>query len=129
MYKYRLYPSKMVKNHYLAKSITDASWNSFINMLSYKAVTCGGQVLKNPRTRGSSHRCSRCGAIVDMPLSKRIFKCSCGNVCHRDLNASRNHFNDTVGMDYAKPNACRHSVRPLSREAVMDEAGTITANY
>lgn len=90
----------MVKNHYLAKSISDASWGTFINMLSYKAVTCGGQLVKNPKTRGSSHRCSKCGHYVEkMPLHKRTFNCpSCGFVSHRDLNASLNHNKDTVGL-------------------------------
>lgn len=80
----------MLHNHYLAKSINDASWNNFIQMLSYKAVTCGGQLVKvNPK--GTSKTCSKCGAIMDMPPSRRKFKCSkCGFVCHRDLNASIN---------------------------------------
>jgi len=103
----------MLQTHWLAKGITDASWNSFINMLSYKEVALGGQCLKNPRTRGSTHRCSRCGQWVDMPLSERKFSCpKCFNVLHRDLNASINHLNDTVGTDCSKPNACGHNVRP-----------------
>ena len=90
----------MLQNHCLAKHITDASWNQFINMLSYKEVTLGGQCLKNPRTRGSSHRCNKCGFYVkDMPLNKRTLSCpKCLNVCHRDFNASQNHLNDTVGL-------------------------------
>jgi putative transposase len=89
----------MLKTHWLAKSISDASWNQFIQMLSYKEVTLGGQVVKNPRTRGSSKRCSGCGMCVDMPLAKRKFSCpNCGLVLHRDLNASINHIKDTVGL-------------------------------
>jgi len=118
----------MLQTHWLAKSITDASWNSFINMLSYKEVALGGQCLKNPRTRGSTHRCSRCGQWVDMPLSERKFSCpKCFNVLHRDLNASINHLNDTVGTDCSKPNACGHNVRPSLR-AVVVEAGTTFGN-
>jgi len=117
----------MMHDSYFAKSIGDAGWKVFFTMLSYKAVMCGGQVLKNPQTRGSSHRCSTCGFYVeDMPLSKRIFTCpQCLKTCHRDLNASLNHIKDTVGTDCAKPNACEHTVRPTSL-AVVDEAGTIT---
>jgi len=90
----------MLQTHWLAKSISDASWGMFINMLSYKAVMGGGQFIESQKTRGSSHRCSKCGFYVeDMPLSRRIFKCpKCLNVCHRDLNASNNHINDTVGL-------------------------------
>ncbi len=115
----------MIKNHWLAKSITDASWNSFVQMLSYKAITCGGQLVKiNPKN--TSKTCSECGTVTEMPLSKREFLCpSCGFVCHRDLNASINIL--TVGMDYAKPNACRDAVRPSLKARVV-ESGTICDN-
>ena len=119
----------MLKNHWLAKSITDASWNSFIRMLSYKEVKFGGQVLKNPRTRGSSHRCSNCGFVVEnMPLSKRKFSCpKCFVVLHRDLNASINHLNDTVGTDCSKPNACGDSTSTTEQSVASGivESGTI----
>jgi putative transposase len=80
----------MLGNHCLAKHIGDAGWNMLINMLSYKAVTCGGQIIK-VSARNTSKTCSKCGMIIDMPLAKRKFICSsCGFVCHRDLNASNN---------------------------------------
>jgi len=87
----------MVKNHKLAKHINDASWNSFIQMLSYKAVDCGGQIIKvNPRN--TSKTCSNCGNIQEMPLSERSFKClKCGFTCDRDLNASINNY-DRAGL-------------------------------
>jgi putative transposase len=89
----------MAKNHNLAKHISDASLGTFYNMLSYKAVTCGGQVVKNPKTRGSSMRCNNCGCEVEMPLRKRKFICpDCGLVLHRDHNAALNHLKDTVGL-------------------------------
>jgi putative transposase len=113
----------MVKNHVLAKGINDASWGSFINMLSYKAVTSGGRLVKvDPRN--TSKTCSKCGTIVEMPLSKREFVCShCGFVCHRDLNAPINILK--VGTDCSELNACEHNVRPSLGKAVVDEAGTI----
>lgn len=89
----------MVRNHHLAKSINDVAWGSFFQFLSYKAVICGGKVAENPKTRGSSQRCSKCGTTMKMPLSKRIFKClNCGFVVHRDYNASLNMLNDTDGL-------------------------------
>ena len=120
--------NRMLQNNKLAKSISDASWNTFINMLSYKAVTCGGQVLKSPRTRGSSHRCGKCGFYVkDMYLNKRTFSCpKCFNVCHRDLNASINHLNDTVGLTGIYTPA---DIEPLQQKrsvaCLVVEAGTI----
>ncbi|MBU3913394.1 MAG: transposase, partial [Nanoarchaeota archaeon] len=76
--------NNMVKNHHLAKSINDVSWGSFIQMLSYKVERTGGQLIKvNPRN--TSKTCSNCGTLLNMPLSKRKFKClNCGFVCHRD---------------------------------------------
>ncbi|MBU3912849.1 MAG: transposase [Nanoarchaeota archaeon] len=117
----KLQINNMVKNHHLAKSINDVSWGIFIQMLSYKVERTGGQLVKvNPRN--TSKTCSNCGTILDMPLSKRKFKClNCGFVCHRDLNASINI--NTAGR--AEINACEHDVRPSSVKAVVDEAGTI----
>lgn len=89
----------MLKSHWLAKSINDASWYKFIQMLSYKAVTCGGQLIKNVKTKGSSKRCSGCGTLVEMPLRKRKFLCpKCGLSLHRDHNAALNHVKDTAGL-------------------------------
>ena len=120
--------NNMLKNHCLAKSISDASWGKFISYLSYKAVKCGGQVVKNNKTKGSSHRCSQCGFYVkDMSLSKRIFECpSCKYIEHRDLNAANNHLKDTIGqMGINTP----VDILPLSsingKVSRMVEAGTI----
>ena len=110
----------MVHNHHLAKSITDASWGIFANMLSYKEVILGGQLVKvNPR--GTSMTCSKCGHIQEMPLAMREFLClKCGFACHRDENASHNIL---VRADCPELNAFGHDVRPTSL-AVVDEAGT-----
>ena len=111
----------MVKNHYLAKSINDVSWNSFFQMLSYKVLKTGGQLIKvNPKN--TSRTCSKCGNIQDMPLANREFKClKCGFVCHRDLNASINI--NTAGL--AEFQACGLDVRPSFEKAIECEAGTI----
>jgi putative transposase len=113
----------MIHNHYLAKHISDASWNEFIRYLEYKAVTSGSRLVKvNPRN--TSKTCSKCGAIADMPLEKRQFNCAnCGFVCHRDLNASINILK--VGQGLPEPNARGHGVRPSDGKAVVDETGTI----
>jgi putative transposase len=80
----------MVKNHYLAKSISDASWAKFIKYVSYKAESAGKKVIfVNPRN--TSQICSGCGAIVKKSLSVRVHKCpSCGLEIDRDVNAAIN---------------------------------------
>lgn len=82
--------SGMLKNHCLAKHISDASWNRLVNMTTYKAEKAGGRVvLVDPR--GTSQRCSGCGEKVSKTLAERIHCCpSCGLVMDRDLNASIN---------------------------------------
>ena len=104
----KLQIKNMTKNHYLAKSINDVSWGGFVQMLSYKVEKTGGELVQvNPRN--TSKTCSRCGAVQEMPLSARQFKClSCGFVRHRDLNAALNI--DRAGL--AQINACGDTVRP-----------------
>jgi len=80
----------MVKNHSLARAISDAAWGGFVNILCYKAESAGAEVVAvNPA--GTSQNCSGCGIVVRKPLSQRIHSCpDCGLVLHRDENAARN---------------------------------------
>jgi len=80
----------MVRNHCLAKSISDAGWGRFIGMIAYKEEESGGQLIKvNPR--GTTQMCSRCGEKVEKTLSDRIHECPyCGLVMNRDENAALN---------------------------------------
>ena len=82
--------SGMLKNHKLAKHISDASWNKLIQMTTYKAVEAGSEVrLVNPRN--TSQKCSGCGEIVPKTLADRTHSCpKCGLVLDRDLNAALN---------------------------------------
>ncbi len=89
----------MVKNHHLARSIHDASWNMLINFTTYKAEYAGGAVERvNPRN--TSKQCSACGYIQAMPLSRRTYNCIyCGNTMDRDHNAAINIKNRYVPAD------------------------------
>ena len=80
----------MLKNHYLAKSISDVAWNQFAQVLSHKAEEAGRQLVAiNPRY--TSQKCSQCGTIVKKTLATRWHKCPvCSVRLHRDLNASLN---------------------------------------
>lgn len=80
----------MAKNHFLAKSIMDASWGAFLDILSAKAGSAGHQVIRvNPRY--TTQKCYRCREIVQKSLSVRTHICPfCGYVADRDVNAAKN---------------------------------------
>ena len=80
----------MLKNHNLAKSISDVAWNMLVKSTESKAAYAGSKVvLVDPRN--TSQMCSRCGLIVKKDLSERVHSCSeCGLSMDRDLNAAIN---------------------------------------
>lgn len=80
----------MVKNHHLAKSIMDASWGAFLDILSAKAASAGHEVIRvSPRF--TSQKCHQCREIVRKSLSVRTHVCPfCGYVADRDVNAAKN---------------------------------------
>lgn len=81
--------TNMVKNHHLARSIIDASWSRFIQMLEYKAESAGVQVIKI-EAKNTTQKCSQCGNVVKKSLAVRTHKCSCGFVADRDYNSALN---------------------------------------
>ena len=82
--------TNMMKNHHLADSIQNACWGKFMQILSYKAESAGiGMEYVNPRN--TTRMCSRCGAIGEIGLETRTYRCArCGLSMDRDLNASIN---------------------------------------
>ena len=81
----------MVKNHSLARAVSDASWRELRSMLEYKAAWYGRTFVAVDRWLPSSKLCSACGALRDkMPLNVREWECVCGVVHDRDVNAARN---------------------------------------
>ena len=66
----------MLKNHKLAKSISDVSWSEFVRQLEYKANWYGRKIVKVPPFYPSSKTCSSCGNIKEtLTLSERIYYC------------------------------------------------------
>jgi len=83
----------MVKNHHLAKSISDVGWGQFLNCLIYKAEEAGCKVEK-VAPHYTSIICSVCGEHVSKTLADRIHNCPfCKTVLDRDHNAAINILN------------------------------------
>jgi putative transposase len=81
----------MVRNGRLARSISDAAWGRFCELLNYKCDWLGKHFVKIDRFFPSTKQCSSCGNKQNMPLTVRIFNCSsCGLKLDRDINASIN---------------------------------------
>jgi putative transposase len=128
----------MVKNHNLAKSISDsealaslrasAGWGMFCTMLKYKAVSVGKVYLEIDRFFPSTHLCSETLlSIPKMDLSVRMFDCPhCGNRHDRDINAAINIRNEGLRILAlgTSASALGGSVRPkkFGRKSTTDEA-------
>ena len=83
----------MVKNHRLAKSISDASWYELTRQLEYKAKWNGRKYIKIDTFYASSQLCSVCGFqnVTTKDLSIREWVCpECGEKHDRDINAAKN---------------------------------------
>ena len=82
----------MVKNHCLAKSISDVSWSKFVELLQYKSKWYGRKLIQIDKFFPSSKLCNNCGNIKqDLTLKERIYNCpQCGLEIDRDYNASLN---------------------------------------
>ncbi len=121
----------MVRNHSLAKSISDAGWGQFIQFTEYKGAWYGAHVEKIDQFYASTKTCSDCGVKNQaLTLSDRTWVCqSCGSVHDRDVNAAINiESQSTVGT--AETNACGDHVRrePLlegSARSMKQEAPTL----
>jgi putative transposase len=99
----------MVKNHSLAKAISDVGWSEFVRQLEYKAQWYRRRLVKIDKFYPSSKRCFDCGHVLDsLPLDVRYWVCpACGVPHDRDINAANNIL--AAGLAVA---ACGESVRP-----------------
>jgi len=113
----------MVKNHSLAKAISDVGWGEFVHQLEYKSQWYGRTLIKIDRFSPSSKTCHACKHVLDsLLLDIREWVCpACGVVHDRDTNAALNILAE--GLSAA---ACGGSVRPVrvrARRATPVEAG------
>jgi putative transposase len=93
-----LQTSNMMKNHKLAKAISNVGWHKFSVYLDYKSKYYGKTLIKvNPKN--TSQKCSHCGEIVKKSLAVRVHKCPhCGLVMDRDINAAKNILSDGLKL-------------------------------
>jgi putative transposase len=81
----------MLRNHRLARAISDAGWSEFARLIKYKQAWRGGQLVEADRWYPSTRLCPQCGALnSDMTLADRMFTCGCGHWADRDTNAATN---------------------------------------
>lgn len=113
----------MVKNHRLAKAISDVGWGEFVRQLEYKAAWYGRTLIKIDQWYPSSKTCHACKHVLDsLTLDIREWVCpACGVVHDRDTNAAKNILAEGLSVS-----ACGGSVRPVRakvRRATPVEAG------
>jgi putative transposase len=101
---------QMVKNHSLAKSISDVGWGEFVRQLEYKARWYGRLLVKIDRWYPSSKTCSVCQHVLEtLSLDKRFWTCpACGTLHDRDVNAAMNILAEGLSVT----NACGERGRP-----------------
>lgn len=105
----------MVKNHRLAKAVSDAAFAEFRRQLEYKTAKTGAMLHVVDRWFASSKTCSKCGRVkAKLSLSERVYTCDgCGLVMDRDLNAAINI--EVAGSAPETINAHRETVKRGNR--------------
>jgi len=124
----------MVRNHSLAKAISDCGWGTFRQMVEYKAAKAGRHVIVIGRWYPSSKTCSACGHLLaSLSLSTRTWRCpSCGTRHDRDVNAAKCILAAGLAVAGGNPgDACGADVRPqgisLRQSALKQEPRRATA--
>lgn len=114
----------LLKNHHLAKSISDAAWGAFLSILESKAANAGKRVWRVP-PQFTSQDCSGCGNRVRKTLAVREHRCvACGLIVHRDHNAALNIKKKGEGIAFSK-RAATGSRRPENLPASEREAARL----
>jgi putative transposase len=127
----------MVKNHKLAKSISDAGWGMLYTFLKYKSEWYGKNFLDIGQFEPSSKMCSVCGNIKsDLTLSDREWICSkCETKHDRDINASINIRNMAftnqnlvrcIGLEQPESTPVEKKALVRNNETIFCEAGSLT---
>ena len=127
-----LHVKGMVRNHKLAKAISDCGWGTFTNFLAYKLERNGGKLIEIDRWFPSSKLCSNCFyQIGEMSLEVREWTCPHCNTHHdRDGNAAINIRAEGIRMLKAEGSAVSAvggEIRPrLGRKSKLRHSPVIT---
>ncbi|MGI5416862.1 RNA-guided endonuclease InsQ/TnpB family protein [Actinomadura luteofluorescens] len=100
--------ANLLKNHRLARAISDTAWAQLCSMLEYKCAWYGRDLVVVDRWFPSSKLCGTCRMVRErLPLDVREWTCECGSVHDRDVNAARN-----IRAAGLAVSACGDGVRP-----------------
>lgn len=117
----------MMKNHKLAKAISDVSWSGFVSMLEYKAKWFGKKIVKIDRFYPSSKTCSKCLHVKEqLDLSERSWTCvKCNEQHDRDFNAAKNILQQGLAILSSGADDYRHGaeIRPKEISTVSPGIG------
>jgi putative transposase len=117
--------TSLVKNHKLAKRISDASWGLFLAWVCYYGQVYDVPVVAVP-ARFTTQDCSGCGFRVKKPLSMRTHICpSCGLVLDRDWNAGLNIL--LAGLDWLAAHRTAGQAETGSASAERNASGQTPA--
>ena len=115
----------LVKNHCLAKSISDASWRMFLEWVEYFGTVFGVEI-RSVQPHFTSQDCSQCGHRQKKSLSQRTHQCArCGTKLHRDHNAALNILAKALGKDtdgQSGINASGQNVLCLTSENLLNKS-------
>ena len=87
-----LHVKEMLENgsRALSRSIADSGWRKFLSFLGYKTKEKGKKLVELASYFPSTQLCSNCGTRKKLLISDREYRCSCGLVLDRDVNAAIN---------------------------------------
>ena len=124
-----LHVKGMVRNHKLAKAISDVGWGTFTNFLAYKLERDGGKLVEIDRWFPSSKLCSNCFyQVSEMPLNVRDWICpNCGTHHDRDGNAAINIRAKGIRMLQVRQSALGVSPSRGTGELLKAEGSAVSA--
>jgi len=119
----------MMKNHHLAKNISDQGWGMFVRLLGYKAGWYGSELVKADRWFASSKICHNCDyRLKKLPLHIREWTCPQCNTHHfRDKNASINL--EQYPLKYKQSHECQGTLMPVEVPLAAELGNSRSTSY